>query len=168
MILEGSAKAAAARCGIVVILVAGASFGISRIHPEPVAARAGTAVIHPWAKGGASAGASMAAFVVLENGGDTPERLIAISSPLAERTVMIEIGRENGSARVQELDALTLAPGTRIALRPGQRQIMLIGARGSIEPGSWIPITFTFERGGALLANLRVESLGEPEHDDHR
>jgi copper(I)-binding protein len=45
---------------------------------------------------------------------------------------------------------------------------MLLGARGPIEAGSWVPIIFTFERGDAFQADLRVESLEESEHDDHR
>lgn len=60
----------------------------------------------------------------------------------------------------REIDDLTLAPGVCLAFRPRERQLMLLGARGPIEPGSWVPIIFTFERGGALQADLRVESPG--------
>lgn len=44
----------------------------------------------------------MAAYVVLENGGATPKRLLAISSPMAERIVMMEVGKAHGSARARD------------------------------------------------------------------
>jgi copper(I)-binding protein len=92
MIFEASNEAVAGRCGIVATLALGAYIGLSRVHREPVAENSCTAVIHPWAKGGAAAGGAMAAYVVLENGGATLERLLAISSPMAEQIVMMEVG----------------------------------------------------------------------------
>lgn len=159
--------AAMARAVVVLLIVATIYLGVSRIHPEPVAAQQGTAVIHPWAKGGARAGTAMPMYVVLQNNGATQERLLEVSSPMADRIVINQLVREAGLMRAAELDEIVLPPGGRLAFRPGERQITLIGARASIEPGSFIPLTFTFERGGKLTANLRVENMGEPEHDDH-
>lgn len=167
MTLDGPPLAALARGGGALLIVVAIYLGISRIHPEPVAARQGTAVVHPWAKGGARAGTAMPMYVVLENNGATQERLLEVSSPMADRIVINRLVREAGLIRAAELNEVVLPPGGRLAFRPGERQITLIGARASIEPGSFIPLTFTFERGGKLTANLRVENMGEPEHEDH-
>ncbi len=109
----------------------------------------------------------MPMYVVLENKGATPERLLHVSSPIAERIVITRLTRENGLIRATELDEVVLPPGGRLAFRPRERQITLIGARGVIEPGSSIPLTFTFERSGELKVDLRVENIGDPEHSDH-
>lgn len=167
MTLDGSPKAALVRGGIVLLIVAAVYLGISRIHPEPVAASQGTSVIHPWAKGGARAGAAMPMYVVLENKGTTPERLLHVSSPIADRIVINRLTREAGLVRAAELDEVVLPPGGRLAFRPGERQLTLIGARGPIAPGASIPLTFRFERGGELKVDLRVENMGDPEHNDH-
>lgn len=167
MTLEGSPTAALTRAGILLFIVALAYFGLTRIHPEPVAAREGTSVIHPWAKGGVGTGGAMPMYVVLENKGATTERLVGVSSPMADRVIMSKLSREGGLMRAVELEDVQLPPGARLAFRPGERQITLLGARTSIEPGNYIPLTFTFARGGELTANLRVENMGEPEHDDH-
>ncbi len=167
MTFEGSPGAALARGAIVMLLVGSAIYGLRQIHPEPVAAREGTAVVHPWAKGGVRAGGQLPMYVVLANTSVTPERLLSVTSPLAERVVMKRLVREQGLVRPNELADLPLAPGSRLAFRPGERQITLIGARQRIEPGDRIPLTFVFERGGAMNVSLQVENLGQPEHDDH-
>lgn len=159
--------AALARGGVALLIVGAIYLGVSRIHPEPVAARQGTAVIHPWAKGGARAGTAMPMYVVLQNNSTTEERLLEVSSPMADRIEINRLVREAGLIHTSVLTEVVLPPGGRLAFRPGERQITLIGARAPIEPGSFIPLTFTFERGGRLTANLRVENMGEPEHDDH-
>ncbi len=167
MTTDGSPLVALARGGVTLLIVAAIYLAVSRIHPEPVAAREGTAVIHPWAKGGARSGTVMPMYVVLENNGMTQERLLGISSPMADHIVINRLVLEAGLIRAANLQEIVLPPGGRLAFRPGERQLTLIGARVPIEPGSFIPLTFTFERGGKLTANLRVENMSEPEHDDH-
>ena len=167
MTFEGSPRAELARGAIAMLLVGFAIYGLRQIHPEPVAAREGTAVVHPWAKGGVQAGGQLPMYVVLANTGATTERLLFVTSPLAERVVIKQLVREQGLIRPNELEDLPLAPGSRLAFRPGERQITLIGARERIEPGDRIPLTFVFERGGAMNVSLHVENLGQPEHDDH-
>jgi copper(I)-binding protein len=167
MTLDGSPTAALMRGGIVVSFVVLVFFGFTRLHPEPVAARQGTSIIHPWAKGGVRIGGAMPMYVVIENNGMTQERLLGVTSPLADRIVISKLSRNSGNVRDTELDGVQLAPGARLAFRPGELQIMLIGARREIAPGQFIPLVLMFERGGELTVSLRIENIGEPEHNDH-
>ena len=61
------------------------------------------------------------------------------------------------------VNMLTFGLGSGIAGIAG----VAIGLYAKVEPGSFIPVTFVFERAGRLSADIRVENLGEPEHKDH-
>lgn len=136
-------------------------------YPEPVARRAGMAVIHPWSRGTALVGDQLAVYVTFENTGAAPDRLVGVETPLAHHAVLKTIDDRASATRAIEFDELRIAPNTKVGLRPEDRSISLVGLKERIEPGKSIPITFIFSGAGRLSAQVRVESPGQPAHPDH-
>lgn len=93
--------------------------------------------------------------------------MIAIESPLAHNAVLKTRDGRTGRTLPSEYEELAVPANGKVSLRPGVSQITLIGMTQRIEPGSVIPITFIFSNAGRLSADIRVESLGQPEHGDH-
>lgn len=160
-------RAAAWRIGGLVGLIGAVLLAMGQIHPEPVAQRGGIAVIHPWAKGTALKGEQLPFYATFANTGARPDRLLTVETAAAHDAVLKALDAKTGVVRAIELDELVLPAGDKVSLRPGTHQITLIGVYERIEPGSSIPVTFVFERAGRLSADIRVENIGEPEHEDH-
>lgn len=159
--------AAAWRIGGLAALIGAGLLAMGQIHPEPVAQRGGVAVIHPWAKGSALKGDQFPFYATFANSGSRPDRLLKVETAAAHHATLKALDTRTGIVRPVELDELPLPANGRVSLRPGSHQITLIGLSAKVEPGSFIPVTFVFERAGRLSANIRVENLGEPEHKDH-
>ncbi|MBN9445487.1 MAG: copper chaperone PCu(A)C [Bosea sp.] len=136
-------------------------------HREPVAKRADIGIVHPWSWGAARAGEQYPFYASFENDGRLLDQLIAVETPVAREAVMQQLDRSSGIVRPLELDELAVPGNSRITLRPGLRQITLVGLKQAVEPGMTIPVTFVFSRAGRVPAQVQVENLGQPQHADH-
>jgi periplasmic copper chaperone A len=123
--------------------------------------QAGDVVIgHPFATPtvpGAKNGAVY--FARLENKGTQADRLLRASTPAAAR---VELHRMNvdaqGVMRMREIDAIALAPGSTILMRPGQGvHLMLLDLRAPLREGATFPMTLEFERGGKTEVKVVVQ-----------
>ena len=157
----------ATRLGIFLALTFTVFYGVSWIHPEPVARKGDLSVIHPWARGVPRAGTPYAVFLTIRNDGSRDDHLMSIASPFAERATITQVTDKTGSKRALDLDSLILPAGGETFLRPDQAHIMLAGLRLAALPGQTIPITLRFKRGSVMTVYVRVEDYGQPEHDDH-
>lgn len=160
-------RAAVWRLSGLVALVGAGLLAMGQIRPEPVAQRGGVAVIHPWAKGSALKGDQFPFYATFTNSGARPDRLLKIETAAAHHAILKALDIKTGLIRPVELDELAVPANGRVSLRPGTHQITLIGVYAKVEPGSFIAVTFVFERAGRLSADIGVDNLGEPEHEDH-
>lgn len=165
--IEIMPKVTAWRVAGLLMFALAAVFAMGQIHPEPAARRGGISVIHPWAKGAAFKGEQFPVYVTFANESVTPDRLIAIETAAAHHAVLKALDTRNGIVRPIEMDELMLPPKQKLSLRPGRHQITLVNLNQNFDPGGMIPVTFVFERAGRMSTNIRVENIGEPEHNDH-
>jgi copper(I)-binding protein len=155
------------RLGVLGLLITAAGVAFLMIHPEPVAQRAGIAVIHPWARGEARARQSLPVYVVLRNDAAVDDTLLGVETPAARLATVKRLDGREGLVRATELPVVILPAQGRLAFRPGQLQITLVELEQPVAPGDTLPITFRFARAGQLTANIRIENIGTPEHSDH-
>ena len=134
------------------------------LAPAPAAAhefhRIGDIVVEqPWSR--ATAAMVGGAFVTLRNNGAVADRLVKVSSPLAERAEIHETKVENGMATMRPVDGVEIKPrGGSVQLKPGGLHVMLMGLERPLKEGERIKLTFTFERAGAIEVEARVEKAG--------
>ena len=119
---------------------------------------AGIAVEHAWAR--ASAGTTGAAYFSISNQAKTPDRVLAVRSPVAEKAALHESKMENGVMEMRPLGALTIAPGQSVLLKPGADHVMLMGLKRPLKQGETFPLTLTFEKAGEVLVTVKVEGPG--------
>jgi len=118
------------------------------------------AISHPFATPsvpGAKNGAAY--FARLENKGAQPDRLLRASTPAAERVELHTMTVDGqGIMRMREVDAIVIAPGTTLQMRPGQgAHLMLTGLREPLREGASFPMTLEFERGGKTEVKVVVQ-----------
>lgn len=125
------------------------------------AAAAGTvAVTEAWARAGTASAPTGAAYVTLKNAGSEADRLLGASSPVAERAELHTHSMDKGVMVMQAVPAIEVPAGGSVTLRPGGTHVMLIGMKQALTVGSRFPLTLTFEKAGAVTAEVSVERAG--------
>ena len=135
-----------------------------RRDPElgPPAATLGSIEIRkPWARAASAAASIGGGFFAMTNTGAAPDRLVAASSPVAEK-VEIHAIKVKGADIVMARrdDGLALAAGVTLTLQPRGYHLLLIGLKAPLVEGDRVPVTLTFEQAGSLAVELTVEAPG--------
>jgi copper(I)-binding protein len=134
-------------------------------------------ITHPYATPTPPGAVNGAAYVVtLENTGKQPDKLLRISTPIAERaeihTMAVDAG---GVMRMREVSGIDLAPGASVKMRQGDGyHFMLIGLKHPLKEGDSFPLTMEFEHGGKTevkvvvqVPKARAGAMGEMDEHKH-
>ncbi|MEY8827364.1 copper chaperone PCu(A)C [Sedimentitalea sp. XS_ASV28] len=121
-------------------------------------------VTDPYARSSTANSASGAAFMVLNNGSDQDDRLIAAASDIAERVELhTHVEDTNGVMKMREVeDGFPVAAGDSHELRRGGDHVMFLGLKEPLENGDIIPLTLTFERAGEVVIEVPVDLERKP------
>jgi len=117
-------------------------------------------VSEPWSRATPPRAPNGAAYMTLDNRGTEPDRLVAAESPAAERVEIHAHLMEGGIARMREVEAIEVTPGSATVLQPGGLHVMLMGLRAPLAEGATLPLTLVFERAGRIEVEARVLGLG--------
>ncbi len=90
-------------------------------------------------------------FMTIHNHGSVPDRLLAASSPLAERA---EIGAPQGEHPER---GIALEPGGTVTLTAQGSHITLVGMKESLSGYETFPLWLEFERAGKVEVEVMVE-----------
>jgi copper(I)-binding protein len=109
----------------------------------------------PWAR--AATSGNSAAYLVMENRGAEPDRLVGLASPAARSSELHTSSVDaNGVASMRPVQALELPPGGRATLTPGGMHIMLVGLARPLEDGQHFQLSLTFEKAGVVTVDVAV------------
>lgn len=102
------------------------------------------------------------------------DRLLSVSSSVAEIAQFHESSQEDGVMRMRPRpDGFTIAPETMISLETGGKHIMLVNLQQPLRAGETFQITLTFEQAGEMVVPVSVLSMNEDNvkmdhnHDNH-
>jgi hypothetical protein len=107
--------------------------------------------------------------MVIENTGDTDDRLVAAATDAAERVELhTHIENTDGVMRMVEVkDGFPIPAGGSHALKRGGDHVMLMGLTGPLEQGATVPLTLTFEQAGDLTLDVVVDNARMPAGHGH-
>lgn len=108
------------------------------------------------------------AYMTLRNNGDAADRLVKVTSPVAERVEIHETKIEGGMAMMRPVTAIELKRGSSVQLKPGGLHVMLMGLQRPLTEGERIKLALTFERAGTIEIEARVEKAGAMSPGDHQ
>jgi copper(I)-binding protein len=117
-------------------------------------------IVHPYATPSLPGSSNGVAYVAtLENTGKQPDRLLRVSTPVAARAEIHTMSLDaDGVMRMREVDAIAIAPGAPIKMRPGMGfHFMLMGLKQALKQGDSFPMTMEFERGGKVQVKVVVQ-----------
>ncbi|MFM2042906.1 MAG: hypothetical protein RLY86_1482 [Pseudomonadota bacterium] len=128
-----------------------------------VADAADVTVGDAFVRAGAAQATAGAAFMTLTS--PTSDRLIAASSPVAERVELHTHIMDGGIARMRKVEGgIDLPAGAPVALQPGGLHIMLIGLKQPLREGETIQVALTFATAPALTVDVPVKGAAYRPH----
>ena len=108
-----------------------------------------------------------AAYLTLNNGAETPVRLVAARADFAGRVEIHESSQVDGMWRMRQLDALVIPAGGSVTLAPGGAHLMLFGLTQAIREGDSLAVTLELDNGETLPVTIGVVSTGSGHHHQH-
>ena len=107
--------------------------------------------------GGATVGAG---YLVVENTGTSPDRLVGAEAEVAERVEIHETVESGGVSRMRPVEVLVAAAGSRIEFRPNGRHLMLVDLKRALKQGERFKGALVFERAGRVPIEFEVRGIG--------
>jgi copper(I)-binding protein len=118
-------------------------------------------ISRPWARAASATDLQAAGFLTLVNKGGEADRLIAASSPLAEKIEIHGIRVVGPGIAMRPLEkGVGLPPATTITLKPRGYHLLLQGLKAPLAKGQRVPVTLSFENAGPRQVELTVEAEG--------
>jgi copper(I)-binding protein len=117
----------------------------------------------PWARATPPTARTGAAYFAIHNTGTSEDRLVAISSPAADRADVHRMSMNGDVMTMSEVKGgLAIPAGGSVALKPSGYHVMLTGLKHPLMQGSAIPLTLTFANAGSVEVQVEVEAIGAP------
>jgi len=113
-----------------------------------------------WARATPGAVTTGGAYMTLVDHGTSPDRLVAVSTPVAGKAELHVMSMDKGISTMRPVDALTVEPGKPVELKPGGYHVMLIDLKAPLKLGDSFPMSLTFEKAGTIQVTVKVEKPG--------
>ncbi len=117
---------------------------------------------HPYARPTREGQMVGAGYLKLANKGPV-DRLVAASSPAAGTVEIHSMSMEGDVMKMRQVDAIELATGQTVELKPGGYHLMLMGLKAPLKVGDKFPLTLKFEKSGEVVVRVNVEEPKQPE-----
>jgi copper(I)-binding protein len=124
-------------------------------------------VENPWAR--ESVTRTGATYLTVRNGGNQDDRLIGISSEIADDAQLHSSVMQDGVMRMRPVEAVEVPAGGEAVLEPGGLHVMLIGLKGPLEEGQSFALILEFEKAGEVEVMTAIEDIayGGAGHHGH-
>ena|SRR5204862_1215552 len=130
---------------------------ISALVATPAAAQ--IQIENGWARATPPGAKIAAGYMVIRNAASAPDRLIAGSSPAAERVETHLTMKEGDIFRMREVKGYEIPARASFELKPGGAHLMLVNIKAPLKEGTKVPLTLRFERAGEVRTELHVGRL---------
>lgn len=106
--------------------------------------------------------ASRAVYLTIVNDGDIADRVIDVSSDISQSAAIHQSQHTDGVMRMTPVAGeLAAAAHSQVTFEPGGLHIMLMNLQRPPAAGDRFRITVTFERAGAVEADVAVRSIAD-------
>jgi copper(I)-binding protein len=122
---------------------------------------------HPWSRATPKGANVAGGYLVIENTGAAPDRLIGGSSEIAGRFEIHEMTMEGGVMKMRPLaGGIEIAPGMSVKFAPGGNHLMFLDLKTPPVQGKPFKGTLVFEKAGKVDVEFAVEGMGEKSRGD--
>jgi copper(I)-binding protein len=119
----------------------------------------------PWIRATPTGAKVAGGYMMLQNTGKEPDRLVGGSFPLAGKLEVHEMRMDGSVMKMRALPkGLEVKPGQRVELKPGSYHIMLMDLRQPLKEGDKVKGTLTFEKAGNVEIEYAVRGVAGKSH----
>ncbi len=126
-------------------------------------------LIHPWARATPPGAPVAGGFVIIRNSGRESDRLLSVTSSVAESVEIHQSSIVDGTARMRPVANLEIAPGQEVMLAPGGYHLMFLKPKTQFRQSEKFSATLVFEKAGSITVEFAIQGIGSaaPAHDGH-
>jgi copper(I)-binding protein len=137
--------------------------------PAAGAAQSGLSVRDAWIREAPSMAPTLAGYMVIENPGAEPRKLIAAESAAFEAIELHRSVFKHGGASMSPQSSILIPAGGQAALEPSGYHLMMIGPAEPLRAGDEVSVRLTFDGGERMDVTLPVRKAdgGEDHHHHH-
>jgi len=117
-------------------------------------------VDNAWARATPGRSTESVVYLKITNTGAASDRLIGASTPISAAASLHESKLEKGIMKMRAVDAVAVAPGEAVELKPNGEHVMLTGLKQPLKQGDSFPLTLMFEKAGDVAVTVKVERVG--------
>ena len=135
--------------------------GLSLAHEQKLGA---LILHHAWSRATPAGAKTGAAYVKIENTGDTPDQLLSVASDIAAKTEVHQMTMENDMMKMGPAGVIDIPPHGVVELKPHGLHIMMMGLKKPLTEGDTFPVTLTFAKAGKVDLQIvvgKVDDMGE-------
>jgi copper(I)-binding protein len=142
---------------LIAFVIAAGFVGPTRAE-TPISSR--IAVANAWARATPGGAKSGAVYLTLMNHGAAGDRLVRVTTPVADRAELHVENVENGIMKMRPMPQVELKPGATTVLKPGAVHVMLMGLKQPLKEGDSFPLTLDFATAGKQDVQVKVAKAG--------
>jgi copper(I)-binding protein len=120
-----------------------------------------------WARATPPGAKIAAGYMTIRNDASAPDRLIAATSPAAEKVETHVTMKEGDVFRMRQVKGYDVPARGSFELKPGGAHLMLVNIKAPLQEGANVPLTLRFERAGEVKTELQVGRLTETPKRSH-
>lgn len=129
----------------------------------PSLAIAEMTITDPYARAAGAMARSGAAFMEIVNSGAQDDRLIAVTSDVADRVELHTHIMDGDVMRMVHVEEGFIVPaGESVQLERGGKHVMFLGLTRSLATGDTVEVTLTFEDAGDMVVTIPVDNERMP------
>lgn len=121
----------------------------------------------PWVREAPPGARVLGAYMVLANPSSKADRLVSVTSPLADEIEIHRMTVKNGMMEMDAVDSLTIPAKGEVKLQPGGLHLMIYGVKRDLKEGDSLPIELTFENAGTRKIDFPVRKYTGGHHHKH-
>jgi len=118
-------------------------------------------ISRPWARTAATKQSMGGGFFTVENKGNEADRLVAASTPVAEKVEIHAIKIVGPGMKMRPVDnGLAVPPRATITLKPRGYHLLMKGLKAPLVVGTKVSCVLTFEKAGTRTVEMDVQAPG--------
>jgi copper(I)-binding protein len=123
-------------------------------------------VSDPWSMELPPNAPAVAVYFSIENRGAVADRLMSVDTPLAGQAQLHEHVHANGLMKMQQVQAVEIAPRQTVSFAPMAYHAMLLDLkdRSQLVAGQQFPVTLHFEKAGDVHVQVVVQKQAPASH----
>lgn len=103
---------------------------------------------------------TQAAAYFTVRGGQSPDRLVGVSTTVARTAELHTTITEGNTSRMEKVSGFDVPANGTLELKPGANHVMIMGLARPLAVGEVIALDLVFEKAGTLTVEARVQPAG--------